>query len=161
MIVIGSVPGDVNAAFFFPAIYIVALGTGGIKPNVSTMGADQFDLRYSRDRKEKESFFNWFYWSINLGSMISYTVVAYICQYGIPDLGGQKWGFFVGYTIPAIAMGELSRLPAHLIALPRSHPFLLASSRPGHSGLRPGHAQVPHAEAQGIRPGEIRSSKSH
>ena len=34
-------------------------GTGGIKPNVSTMGADQFDERYSRDRKEKESFFNW------------------------------------------------------------------------------------------------------
>ena len=34
-------------------------GTGGIKPNVSTLGADQFDERYSVDRKEKESFFNW------------------------------------------------------------------------------------------------------
>lgn len=80
MVVIGSIPGDVNPAFFFPAIYIVALGTGGIKPNVSTMGADQFDDRYSKDRRDKESFFNWFYWSINLGSLISYTVVAYICQ---------------------------------------------------------------------------------
>eukprot|EP01040_Poterioochromonas_malhamensis_P014576 gene14576-16151_t len=105
MVVIGSIPGEVNAAFFFPAIYIIALGTGGIKPNVSTMGADQFDDRYSRDRKEKESFFNWFYWSINLGSMISYTVIAYICQYGIPQLGGADWGFFVGYLIPAIFMG--------------------------------------------------------
>lgn len=106
MVVIGSIPGEVNAAFFFPAIYIIALGTGGIKPNVSTMGADQFDDRYSRDRKEKESFFNWFYWSINLGSMISYTVIAYICQYGIPQLGGADWGFFVGYLIPAIFMGS-------------------------------------------------------
>jgi peptide/histidine transporter 3/4 len=104
MVVIGSVPGEVNAAFFFPAIYLVAIGTGGIKPNVSTMGADQFDDRYSKDRKEKESFFNWFYWSINLGSLISYTVVAYICQYGIAGLGGEDWGFFVGYTIPAVAM---------------------------------------------------------
>lgn len=79
-------------------------GTGGIKPNVSTMGADQFNDLYSQDRKEKESFFNWFYWSINLGSLISYTLVAYICQYGLPFLGGADWGFFVGYSIPAIFM---------------------------------------------------------
>jgi peptide/histidine transporter 3/4 len=59
MVVIGSVPENMSAAFFFPAIYIIALGTGGIKPNVSTMGADQFDDRYSQDRKEKGSFFNW------------------------------------------------------------------------------------------------------
>lgn len=50
-----------------------------------------------------------FYWSINLGALISYTVVAYICQYGAgPDLGGEEWGFFVGYTIPSIMMGALS-----------------------------------------------------
>lgn len=60
MVVIGSVPGQVQASFFFPAIYIIGLGTGGIKPNVSTLGADQFDDRYSQDRKEKESFFSWF-----------------------------------------------------------------------------------------------------
>lgn len=150
MVVIGSVPGDVSPAFFFPAIYIIALGTGGIKPNVSTMGADQFDLRYSRDRKEKESFFNWFYWSINLGSMISYTVVAYICQYGLPGLGGQKWGFFVGYTIPAIAMGELSRLPPP--PLPWNHPISLLSFffvRNCYLGFHPGHAEIPDTAAEG------------
>jgi hypothetical protein len=45
-----------------------------------------------------------FYWSINLGAAISYTFVSYICQYGIPQLGGQNWGFFVGYMIPCIMM---------------------------------------------------------
>lgn len=31
--------------------------------------------------------------------------MAYICQYGAgPDLGGEEWGFFVGYTIPSIMM---------------------------------------------------------
>ena len=45
-----------------------------------------------------------FYWSINLGAAFSYTVVSYICQYGIPQLGGQDWGFFVGYMIPFIMM---------------------------------------------------------
>jgi hypothetical protein len=60
MVVIAAVPGDTSVALFFPAIYIIAVGTGGIKPNVSTMGSDQFDDRYSRDRVEKESFFNWY-----------------------------------------------------------------------------------------------------
>jgi peptide/histidine transporter 3/4 len=59
LVVFGSIPDSASPTVFFPAIYIIALGTGGIKPNVSTMGADQFDDRYSQDRKEKESFFNW------------------------------------------------------------------------------------------------------
>jgi peptide/histidine transporter 3/4 len=100
LVVLASIPGEASPGLVFPAMYIIAIGTGGIKPNVSTMGADQFDDRYSKDRREKESFFNWFYWSINLGAGISYTLVSYICQYGLPDLGGQNWGFFVGYMIP-------------------------------------------------------------
>ena len=46
-----------------------------------------------------------FYWSVNLGAMVSYTVISYICQYGIPQLGGVEWGFFVGYLIPCVSMG--------------------------------------------------------
>jgi hypothetical protein len=45
-----------------------------------------------------------FYWSINLGAGISYTLVSYICQYGLPGLGGEDWGFFVGYLIPCMMM---------------------------------------------------------
>lgn len=32
-------------------------------------------------------------------------MVAYICQYGLPGLGGESWGFFVGYLIPTIFLG--------------------------------------------------------
>ncbi|XP_066380849.1 protein NRT1/ PTR FAMILY 5.3-like [Miscanthus floridulus] len=35
---------------FFLALYILAMGTGGIKPNISTMGADQFDDTHPRER---------------------------------------------------------------------------------------------------------------
>jgi peptide/histidine transporter 3/4 len=54
--------------------------------------------------KVKWFFTSWFR-SINLGALLSYTLVAYVCQYGIPFLGGESWGFFVGYMIPTIALG--------------------------------------------------------
>lgn len=68
------------------------------------MGADQFDMEVEQDRKEKESFFNYFYWSVNLGALLAYTIVTYICQYGIVGVGGEKYSFVVGYSIPLIAM---------------------------------------------------------
>lgn len=105
MFLVGSIPGAILAALVFFAMYTVALGAGGIKPNVSTMGADQFDLKIAQDKEEADKFFSYFYWSINLGALIAYSVVAYICQYGIPFLGGPDWGFFVGYLIPTAMMG--------------------------------------------------------
>lgn len=51
----------------FGALGVIALGTGGIKPNVSAFGADQFDEALPQDKRDKESFFNWFYLAINCG----------------------------------------------------------------------------------------------
>ena len=81
---------------FFAAMYVIALGTGGIKPNVSTFGADQFDDADPTDAAEKERFFGWFYWAINLGAALAFTVIAYLCQ---------NVSFAVGYAVPAAAMG--------------------------------------------------------
>ncbi|VAH76022.1 unnamed protein product [Triticum turgidum subsp. durum] len=43
---------------FFLALYTLAVGTGGTKPNISTIGADQFDKHEPRERRQKLSFFN-------------------------------------------------------------------------------------------------------
>jgi peptide/histidine transporter 3/4 len=102
---VGTVPGVDSAALVFLAIYIIALGAGGIKPNVSTLGADQFEvLKYPQDMAESKQFFSYFYWVINLGALVSYTVVGFCCQYGVPFLGGEDWGFFVGMAITTVAM---------------------------------------------------------
>ena len=100
----GVIPNHTSSVLVFLGMYIVVFGAGGIKPNVSTMGADQFDLKHEQDRQEASSFFSYFYWSINLGALISYTLIAYICQYGLSGLGGLSWGFFVGYSIPTLAL---------------------------------------------------------
>uniref|UniRef100_A0A7N0T2Y3 Peptide transporter 1 n=2 Tax=Kalanchoe fedtschenkoi TaxID=63787 RepID=A0A7N0T2Y3_KALFE len=84
-----------QTAAFFVGLYLIALGTGGIKPCVSSFGADQFDDSDEREMKKKSSFFNWFYFSINLGAMIASSVLVWV-QMNV----GWDWGF----GIPAVAM---------------------------------------------------------
>ncbi|KAL6660240.1 hypothetical protein ACP70R_002362 [Stipagrostis hirtigluma subsp. patula] len=80
--------------FFFAGLYIVAFGTGGTKPNISTIGADQFDEFDPQEKMHKISFFNWWMFSIYVGILFSSTVLVYLQDnvswsigYGIPTLG--------------------------------------------------------------------------
>ena len=59
-------------------LYLVALGSGGIKPCVPALGADQFDATDPVERVTKGSFFNWYYWSVNIGSLLSATVLVWV-----------------------------------------------------------------------------------
>lgn len=80
---------------FYCALYIVAVGTGGTKPNISTMGADQFDNFEPKERTQKLSFFNWWMFSIFFGTLFSTTFLVYIQD----NVG---WG--LGYGIPTIGL---------------------------------------------------------
>lgn len=88
-------PTWLQTAFFFLGLYLIALGTGGIKPCVSSFGADQFDDSDETEKKKKSSFFNWFYFSINIGALVASSVLVWI-QTNV----GWGWGF----GIPAVAM---------------------------------------------------------
>ncbi|KAL1368585.1 hypothetical protein HN51_022737 [Arachis hypogaea] len=88
-------PTTGQTAALFIALYLIALGTGGIKPCVSSFGADQFDENDTIERKKKSSFFNWFYFSINVGALIASSVLVWI-QMNV----GWGWGF----GVPAVAM---------------------------------------------------------
>ncbi|XP_020187470.1 protein NRT1/ PTR FAMILY 8.3 [Aegilops tauschii subsp. strangulata] len=81
---------------FFLGLYLIALGTGGIKPCVSSFGADQFDDTDPAERIQKGSFFNWFYFSINIGALISSSFLVWVQD----NLG---WG--LGFGIPTVFMG--------------------------------------------------------
>lgn len=46
-------------ALFWAMMYLIAVGTGGIKPCVSTFGADQFDESKPSEARLIPRFFNW------------------------------------------------------------------------------------------------------
>ena len=81
--------------FFYTSLYIIALGAGGTKPNISTFGADQFDEFNPHEKKLKVSFFNWWMFSAFLGALFATLGLVYIQE----NLG---WG--LGYGIPTAGL---------------------------------------------------------
>ncbi|XP_020250429.1 protein NRT1/ PTR FAMILY 8.1-like [Asparagus officinalis] len=92
-------PTSAQSAVVFVALYLIALGTGGIKPCVSSFGADQFDESDENENKSKSSFFNWFYFSINIGALIASSVLVWI-QTNV----GWGWGFGIPAVVMAVAV---------------------------------------------------------
>ncbi|GMY06331.1 protein NRT1/ PTR FAMILY 5.2-like [Fagus crenata] len=86
---------SLQVGIFFFALYIIAVGTGGTKPNISTMGADQFDDFEPKERTHKLSFFNWWMFSIFFGTLFSNTFLIYI---------QDNVGWAVGYGLPTIGL---------------------------------------------------------
>ncbi|KAL6641062.1 hypothetical protein ACP70R_019243 [Stipagrostis hirtigluma subsp. patula] len=86
---------SVQLGVFFLGLYILAVGTGGTKPNISTIGADQFDDSHPAERRHKLSFFNWWMFSIFFGTLFSNTVLVYI---------QDNVGWSVGYALPTAGL---------------------------------------------------------
>ncbi|KAJ3685177.1 hypothetical protein LUZ61_014341 [Rhynchospora tenuis] len=81
---------------FYLGLYLVALGSGGIKPCVSTFGADQFDDTDPIERPKRASYFNWVGFIINIGAFLSGTILVYI---------QDNYGWGLGFGIPTLFMG--------------------------------------------------------
>eukprot|EP00253_Pinus_taeda_P005542 PITA_05542 len=77
------------------SLYLIALGTGGLKSSVSGFGSDQFDENDDKERSQMDYFFNRFFFCISLGSLLAVTVLVYI-----QDNVGRPWG----YGICAVCM---------------------------------------------------------
>lgn len=84
-----------QTTFLYVALALIAVGTGGIKPCVSSFGADQFDEADPKEAVKKYSFFNWFFFAINMGVLIGITVMIYL-----QVRKGMGWGF----GVPTVAV---------------------------------------------------------
>ncbi|CAM6059996.1 unnamed protein product [Sphagnum tenellum] len=113
------------------SLYTIALGVGGIRPCLSTFGADQFDMENPKEKLQLARFYNWYYLAYTLGAVFSGTLVVFLYT-------SVSWAWaFVCLTI-AIALANLLFLlgtPLYRHHLPSGSPLtrllqvLVASSR--------------------------------
>ncbi|OMO52436.1 Proton-dependent oligopeptide transporter family [Corchorus olitorius] len=93
----------IQLTILYLALYLTALGTGGLKSSVSGFGSDQFDDSDPEEKSQMTNFFNWFYFFINIGSLGSVTILVYI-----QDNLGREWGY--GICACAIVIGLVAFL---------------------------------------------------
>uniref|UniRef100_A0A663LYZ5 Solute carrier family 15 member 3 n=1 Tax=Athene cunicularia TaxID=194338 RepID=A0A663LYZ5_ATHCN len=97
----GTCQGQPPELYCAPTIYtgllLLALGISSVRANLTPFGADQVrDQEVDATRR----FFNWFYWSINMGAIFSLLLVNFV---------QQNIGFLASYLIPVacLALGLL------------------------------------------------------
>ncbi|XP_028785808.1 protein NRT1/ PTR FAMILY 4.3-like [Neltuma alba] len=90
-----------EAAIFFLAIYMVALGSGCVKPNMIAHGGDQFNRRNSQQLKSLSTYFNLAYFAFSMGELVALTLLIWVQTHS-----GMDTGFAVSAT--AMALGLLS-----------------------------------------------------
>lgn len=90
----------------FTGLYLIALGTSGVKAALPSLGADQFDPKDPKEANQLSSFFNWFLFSLTIGATIGVTFLVYISTYQ-----GWDWSFGVCtiavlFAVVFISMGK-------------------------------------------------------
>ncbi|XP_061992444.1 protein NRT1/ PTR FAMILY 6.2-like [Rosa rugosa] len=79
---------DFQTGFLYLALYIIALGIGGLKSSVSGFGTDQFDEKDDKEKAQMAYFFNRFFFFISTGTLMAVTVLVYI-----QDKVDRSWAY--------------------------------------------------------------------
>ncbi len=82
-----------SAAIFYFGLCCIAIGTGLLKPNISTMVGQ---LYAKNDIGGRDAGFSFFYMGINIGAILGGLVAGYL---------GEVWGWHWGFGAAAVAMG--------------------------------------------------------
>ncbi|XP_008116824.2 solute carrier family 15 member 5 isoform X1 [Anolis carolinensis] len=82
--VLHTLPKREQKALFYIGLLATCLGSGGIRALVCPLRLYNFD---ETGQKERLSFFNWFYWLVNLSSAIVFVSISYIQQSVAKNLG--------------------------------------------------------------------------
>lgn len=116
-----------SVATFYAGLVFVALGTGLLKPNISTMVGSL----YRRDDERRDAGFSIFYMGINLGAFAAPLVTGYLAQsdhwksvlvsWGLNPINSWHWGFAaagVGMVLGLVVYSVQRERLAHVGAAP-------------------------------------------
>ncbi|KAJ4968685.1 hypothetical protein NE237_015386 [Protea cynaroides] len=106
--------------FYVAVLVTLAIGIGGTKLNILIFGADQVDYFDRREEAQKFSFFNWWMFSMSLGTLFANTFLVYI-------QGNVSW--VLGYVIPTVGLAIsivifLAGTPFYRHRRPAGSPYL-------------------------------------
>ncbi|XP_006290946.2 protein NRT1/ PTR FAMILY 2.3 isoform X1 [Capsella rubella] len=76
-------PSTIQLGFLYAALALVTTGTAGTRVTLASVGANQYEKP-----KDKGSFFNWYFLTLNAGAVISATAIVYT-----QDNASWKLGF--------------------------------------------------------------------
>lgn len=110
-----AIPGSVN--IFFGGLALVAMGTGLLKPNISSIVGDL----YGDDKgARRDAGFSIFYMGINLGSLLGQTVVSILGEKVDWHLGfgAAAVGMFLGLVQYRLTIGTLKGIGEKKTAIP-------------------------------------------
>ncbi|OQR91468.1 Proton-dependent Oligopeptide Transporter (POT) Family [Achlya hypogyna] len=99
----GADTSTAQGLFVFALFGCIGVGTGAIKSNVITLGADQFDPNDPNEEAQKVTFFSYFYWCVNIGAAFSYGYLATLCVDGSAAIPAD-YGYFATFLICAGVM---------------------------------------------------------
>lgn len=102
LISVGAIPNNPlpPQTTLYVGLFLIALGSGGIKPCVSSFGGDQFKL--PEQTKQLALYFSMFYFSINSGSLISMYLTPVLRE----DVHcfGENSCYSLAFGVPAVLM---------------------------------------------------------
>ncbi|XP_032407251.1 LOW QUALITY PROTEIN: solute carrier family 15 member 5 [Xiphophorus hellerii] len=104
---------------FYVGLLAAALGIGGIRAILCPMGA--YSLQ-SYNQHQLLSFFNWFYWLVNLNSTVVFLGIAYIQQ-----SVAQNLGFLIPFTSVLLALIAIHMMRSKLTYKPKRGGSLLTT----------------------------------
>ena len=127
-----------DIGFFYAGLFLITIGTGLLKPNISTM----VGTLYEADSTRRDAGFSIFYTGINLGAFIAPIVCGFLAQderfriwlssVGLRPENSWHWGF--GAATVGMTLGIVQ--------------YVLGGHRLGQAGLRPAVTLEPVAFAR-------------
>ncbi|KAL2939470.1 Protein NRT1/ PTR FAMILY 4.3 [Bienertia sinuspersici] len=101
----------IKAVIFFLALYLVALGSGCVKPNMIAHGGDQFTTNNSNNKqstKQLSTYFNAAYFAFSVGELVALTVLVWVQTHSGMDIG-------FGISAIVMAMGLICLVSGTLV----------------------------------------------
>ena len=95
--VIYKLQSSLGWLFTLGCLVLIAIGSGGIMPNIANFGADQIGDITEKQREGQKTFFSIFYLCINIGVLLAFGFLTNATTDGLPRVVSPSEGYAFAY----------------------------------------------------------------